>query len=184
MSRRPPLSTRALEQSRTAKSRPEARDVVLPELLAGLAGAPLEYARSFHQFFFDRAELAMADDGLLVLQHVVIGRPSPRLREIQLWGAECDPIETLRLSTDEIADECGLDADVEDTICTMRLLFVGAVHSLPCLGDAELEDRTVARLLLSTTSTLASVAPYVRIGGGVVLAYQPSNELTLLGPTA
>ena len=181
MSRRPSVLPRGSEQERSTRALPQARDVVLPELVGGLAGAPLQYARSFHQFFFDHAERTVADRGLLVLQHIVIGHACPLLREVQLWGSAVDPVEMIGLTSDEIADEFGLDAEIENTICTERPLFVGAVDAAPCLGDAELERDTIARLLISTTASLATVAPYVRIGDGVVWPYRPSNTLTLLG---
>ena len=55
------------------------------------------------------------------------------------------------------------------------------IDATPCLGTAQLEREMIARLLISTTSTLATVAPYVRIGDGVVWPYRPSNTLTFLG---
>jgi len=178
MSRREPLFTRAPRRSRIPDNLREARDVVLPELVGGLAGAPLPFARRFHQFFFEHAELAVARNGLLVLQDVVIGRLGPLLREIQLWGSAVDPTEMLRMSTEEIAHEFGLDLDTREGICTESLMFVGALRSSPCMGDEGLERRTIARLLISTTRTLAGVAPYVRVGHGVVWAYRPSNVLS------
>ena len=157
---------------------------MLPELVAGLAGSPLDYARWFHHFFFDHAASAVAGQACLVLQDVVIGRPTPLLREIQLWGSAFDSTEIIRMSPDDIAQEFGIDPHGPHAIGTEAALFVEAYRSSSCLGDPELERRTIVRLLISTTSTLGSVAPYVRIGDGVIWSYRPSNMLTLLGRTA
>jgi hypothetical protein len=50
-------------------------------------------------------------------------------------------------------------------------VFVGAVDASPCVGDADLRRSITARLLINTSELLARLAPYVRIGGGVVSAY-------------
>lgn len=113
-----------------------------------------------------------------------IGRPIPLLREVQLWGSAFDSTEIVRMSEDDIAEELGIDPHGPQPIRTEAALFAEAYRSSPCLGDPELECRTIVRLLISTTSTLGSVAPHVRIGGGVVWSYRPSNMLTLLGRTA
>ena len=183
MSRRAPVLAHALEQHSNPDWLPAARDVVLPELIGGLSGAPLAIARWFHHFLFEYAELAVAGDGWIVLQDVVIGRPSPLLREIQLWGSTVDRLEMLRMTPDDIADVFGLDPVEQRAVCTERLLWAGAFHWMPCMGDDDLERRIIANLLVSATSTLATVAPYVRIGDGVVWAYRASNMLTLVGRT-
>ena len=178
----PPLLPRVLEQNRKLDALPEARGVVLPELIGGLAGAPLELARWFHRFF-DQAELVTKGRGLLVLQHVVVGRPSPLMRELQVWGSTLDASDLLRMSKDEIGHEFGLDPNQRTALCTEATLYVGARRSSPFMGDTDLERRSMVGLLISTTSTLASVAPYVRIGDGAVWAYRPSNLLSLIART-
>ena len=151
---------------------PEARSVFLPELLAGSAGAPLEWARSFHRFFFDVAALAIEARGLLVLQDVVIGRPTPVLREIQLWGATIDADDLLRMSSSDIARRVGIAPEVQAATCTEGVLFIRAVESAPCIDDVDLRHSITASLVISTTVMLARLAPYVRIGEGVVWAYR------------
>ena len=183
MPSRAPLLTRVLEPNRKPDALPEARGVVLPELIGGLAGAPLELARWFHRFFFDQAELVTKGRGLLVLQDVVVGRPSPLMREIQVWGSTLDASDLLRMSKDEIGHEFGLDPNQRTALCTEATLYVGARRSWPFMGDTDLERRSMVGLLISTTSTLASVAPYVRIRDGVVWAYRPSNLLSLIART-
>jgi hypothetical protein len=182
MSRRTSSLTRAPAQQWEPDSLPDARNVILPELIGGLSGAPLKFARWFHRFIFEQAESAVKDECCLVLQHVVIGQPGPRLREIQLWGSEVDPVELARVSSEQLAAEFGLGSDQGELICT-RTLASGGFQSAPSLGDRELEVRTLVRLMISTTSTLACIAPYVRVGDGVVWPYRPSNMLTLLGRT-
>jgi hypothetical protein len=172
MSVRMGLVSRAQAPNQHLAELPEARDVLLPELLAGSAGAPVEWARRFHQFFFDVAELCVEGRGLLVLEDVVIGWPSPVLREIQLWGATIEPDDLIRMSRTDIARQFGLGPDVKAGMCTEGLMFVGAVHSSPRVDDADLRKCVTARLLVNTTELLARLAPYVRIGGGVVRAYR------------
>lgn len=118
MPARAALMSRAHEPDRRLAELPHAREVLLPELLAGCAGAPLEWARRFHRFFFDVAELAIEARGLIVLQDVVIGRPSPVLREIQLWGATLDADDLLRMSPSDIALQVGIAPEVQALICT------------------------------------------------------------------
>ena len=129
--------------------------------------APIELAHRFHRFFFDAADLAIRDRGVLALRDVVIGRPSPLLREIQLLASTLDPYRLLRLSAFDVARQFGLSQD--ERICTTATLFDGALDESPCIGDAYLERLMVARLLLSATATLACVAPYVQIGGVAVV---------------
>ena len=178
MPARAALMSRAHEPDRRLAELPHAREVLLPELLAGCAGAPLEWARRFHRFFFDVAELAIEARGLIVLQDVVIGRPSPVLREIQLWGATLDADDLLRMSPSDIALQVGIAPEVQALICTEALLFVGAVEAAPCI-DADLRRSVTGKLLITTTVMLARLAPYVRIGEGVVRAYHPSSALDL-----
>jgi hypothetical protein len=173
MPARAALTSRARQPVSQLAELPQARNLVPPELLAGSAGAPLEWARRFHRFFFDVADLAIEGQGLLVLQDVVIGRPSPVLREIQLWGATIDADDLLRMSSSDIALQVGICSDVQALICTEALLFVGAVEAAPRIDDVDLRRSVAASLVVSTTDILARLAPYVRIGEGVVWAYRP-----------
>ena len=172
MPARATLMSRAYEPDRKLAELPQAREILLPELLAGCAGAPLEWARRFHRFYFDVAELAIEARGLIVLPDVVIGRPSPVLREIQLWGATIDADDLLRMSPSDIALHVGISSDVQAVICTEALLFVGAVEVAPRIDDVDLRRSVTASLVISAADMLARLAPYVRIGEGVVWAYR------------
>ena len=174
------MTSRAHRSDPKLAELPQAREVLPPELLAGSAGAPLEWARGFHRFFFGVAELAIEGRGLLVLQDVVIGRPTPLLREIELWGATLDEEDLLRVSASDIAREFGVGGDMKAPICMEGPLFVRALESAPHIDDVDLRRAITARLLISTTVMLARVAPYVRIGEGVVRAYRPSSMLKVL----
>ena len=72
----------------------------------------------------------MKGECCLVLQDVVIGRPSPLLRELQVWGSKVDPVELVRVSSDELAGQLGLDPDERQLICTEGLSG-RAFHSAP-----------------------------------------------------
>ena len=114
-----------------------------------------------------------------MLQDVVIGRPGPVLREIQLWGATIDADDPLRMSRSDIALQVGISSDVQAVICTEGVLFIRAVESAPCIDDVDLRRSVTGKLLITTTVMLARLAPYVRIGEGVVRAYRPSSALDL-----
>ena len=107
-----------------------------------------------------------------MLQDVVIGRPGPVLREIQLWGATLDPDDVLGMSPADIALQIGIAPDVQAVMCTEGVLFIRAVESAPCIDDVDLRRSITASLVISTTVMLARLAPYVRIGEGVVWAYR------------
>jgi len=105
------------------------------------------------------------------------------MRELQVWGSTLDASDLLRMSKDEIAREFGLDPNQRTALCTEAMLYAGACRSSPLMGDTELERRSMVGLLISTTATLASVVPYVRVGHGAVWAYRPSNLLSLIART-
>ena len=149
MSARNALVSRAHQQIGQLAGLPQARNVLLPELLAGSAGAPLEWARRFHRFFFDVADLAIQARGLLVLQDVAIGRPSPVLREIELWGATIDADDMVRMSPSDIARQVGIAPEVQAATSTEGVLF----HSCGRVGSVHRRRRSAAfhhRLVIST----------------------------------
>lgn len=79
MSARTALISHAPRQEQPSAELPQAQDVLRPELLAGSSGTPIEWARRFHQSFFDTAHDAIEAGCLLVLPDVVIGHANPLL---------------------------------------------------------------------------------------------------------
>jgi hypothetical protein len=180
MSARAGLISRARDAERKLTELPEARGVLPPELLAGSAGTPLEWARRFHHLFFDVVESAIDDRGVLVLPHVVVGRPSPLLREIQLWGGTCEAEDLSRMSAVEVGEQFSAASALAASISTGRELLSLMLEWSPDIGDADLQRLMTVSLMLNMSWTLAWLAPYARIGEGVVKAYRPASTLHLL----
>ena len=175
MSSRTALTARAREHESTCRAMPHAREVLRPELLAGVSGVPLEWARRFHRRFFDEVDDSITKRCLLVLPDVVIARPDPLLQAVRRWGAAREPWDLTRLSTTDVARELTSVPGIERRIRTARDVFVPAFNSCPHLDDIELRCSMSAALCMGTTQLLRSLAPYVRVGDGLVVAYRPSS---------
>lgn len=176
MSTRAALS-RARERERVLAGLPQARDVLRPEVLAGSSGTPLEWARRFHQSFFDVTDNALDDRCLLVLPDVVIGRAGPLLREVQLWAATHESEDLIRRSPADVARQFSSAPGMTPGICTAAALFLPSFESSPYLDDVDLRCSMSASLCLSTTVMLAGVAPYVRVGDAVVRGLPPVEHV-------
>ena len=180
MSKRTAPAALAQEQEPRCLALPQARDVLRPELLAGASGAPLEWARRFHQSFFDEVHNAITDRCVLVLPDVVIGRPDPFVREIQRWGGAVEPWNLTRLTSAHVARELTRVPGIERTIRTAHDVFLPAFEASPHLGDVELRRSMSAAMCMTTSHMLDRVAPYVRVDDASVVAYRPSSVLRSL----
>ena len=138
MSARAALISHAPRRAQPSAELPQAQDVLRPELLAGSSGTPIEWARLFHQSFFDTAHDAIEAGCLLVLPDVVIGREGPLLREVQLWAAAYEPNDLTRLSSTDVARQFASVSRRHGTICTAEAAFGPAFESCPYLDDVDL----------------------------------------------
>jgi hypothetical protein len=180
MSARSDWVVRALEPTGRFAELPQARDIISVELLAGSSGVPLEWARRFHRDYFDFVEIAVELRNLVALDGVVISRPNPCALEFQRWAHTWGEQDRLDMSPVDIARHFTDDPAFAATIVTADDLRELLLDEAPFIDDGDLRRLMTTALLVDTSVMLARLAPHVRVGNGMVLAYRRCSLLDLL----